>query len=142
MHLSALTQYFLQFIPFVNFIIPIIIWTSKKDKSEFIDFHGKQIINFQLSILLYCLILAAIALPAFLFSIFTGMPQDGFPFHHGFYFHEIDLRSILRSLSFPFFVVIILAGLKIAEFILIIVAALNASKGNKYKYPLSIAFIK
>ena len=48
-HLSALSQYF---IPFGNFIFPIIIWSSKKDKSEFIDSNGKNVINFHLSLLL------------------------------------------------------------------------------------------
>ena len=45
LHLSSLSQYF---IPFGNLILPIIIWSSKKEKSEDIDYHGKQVINFQL----------------------------------------------------------------------------------------------
>ena len=33
-HLSTLTQYF---IPFGNYIFPILIWSSKKNESEFVD---------------------------------------------------------------------------------------------------------
>ena len=40
-----------------------------KDKSEFIDKHGKQAINFQLSILLYTLFIGAITIPLFLFGV-------------------------------------------------------------------------
>ena len=43
LHLSALTQYI---IPFGNYIFPIVIWSSKKDESEFVDFSGKQVLNF------------------------------------------------------------------------------------------------
>uniref|UniRef100_UPI00286AE0C0 DUF4870 domain-containing protein n=1 Tax=Flavobacterium sp. TaxID=239 RepID=UPI00286AE0C0 len=43
MNLSTLTQYF---IPFGNFIFPIIIWSANKEKSEYIDQQGKQTINF------------------------------------------------------------------------------------------------
>jgi uncharacterized Tic20 family protein len=65
-HLSALTQYF---IPFGNFIFPILFWTSKKDESEFVDYSGKQILNFQLSLLLYTIGLALIAIPVFILTI-------------------------------------------------------------------------
>ena len=41
MNLSTLTQYF---IPFGNLIFPIIIWSTNKDKSEYIDQQGKQTI--------------------------------------------------------------------------------------------------
>ena len=54
LQLSALSQYI---IPFGNYILPIIIWSSKKNESEFVDFNGKQVLNFQLSIFLYSVIL-------------------------------------------------------------------------------------
>ena len=41
-HLSSLTQYF---IPFGNYIFPILIWSSQKGKSEFVDHNGKQVLN-------------------------------------------------------------------------------------------------
>ena len=68
-HLSTLTQYF---IPFGNYIFPILIWTSKKEKSEFIDHHGKQVLNFQLSLLLYSLALLLIAVPIFIITVFNN----------------------------------------------------------------------
>jgi len=42
-HLSTFSRFF---IPFGNFLGPIILWITNKDKSEFIDNHGKQIIIF------------------------------------------------------------------------------------------------
>jgi hypothetical protein len=37
----------------------------KKESSEFVDHHGKQVLNFQLSLLLYSLVLVLIAVPTF-----------------------------------------------------------------------------
>ena len=67
-HLSSLSQYFF---PFGNFIFPLLIWSSKKNESEFIDYNGKQVLNFQLSFFIYSLVLGMIAIPIiiFLFSI-------------------------------------------------------------------------
>ena len=37
-------------------IVPLIIWITQKDKVLFIDEQGKQIINFQLSLIVYAII--------------------------------------------------------------------------------------
>ena len=66
-HLSTLTQYF---IPLGNYIFPIILWSAKKNDSEFIDYNGKQVLNFQLSMLLYSLILGVIAVPIIIYTMF------------------------------------------------------------------------
>jgi len=41
---------------FGGFIVPLIIWLTKKDEIYDMDEHGKGIINFQLSMFLYALI--------------------------------------------------------------------------------------
>lgn len=37
-------------------IVPLIIWLTQKDRVEGMDVHGKAIVNFQLSLLVYTLI--------------------------------------------------------------------------------------
>ena len=49
LQLSAFTKFI---IPFGNYIVPFILWSTKKKESSFIDYNGKQILNFQLSILM------------------------------------------------------------------------------------------
>ena len=44
-HLSTFSRFV---IPFGNFIGPIILWAANKEKSHFVDQHGKQAINFQI----------------------------------------------------------------------------------------------
>ena len=34
----------------VSFLGPLIIWLIKKDESDFVDFHGKEALNFQITI--------------------------------------------------------------------------------------------
>jgi uncharacterized Tic20 family protein len=52
-HLSALTGYF---IPLANLVIPLVIWLVKKDESPDIDAVGREVVNFNLSMLLYAVI--------------------------------------------------------------------------------------
>ena len=41
---------------FGSIIAPLIIWQIKKDEFEFVDEHGKEALNFQISILIYALV--------------------------------------------------------------------------------------
>ena len=66
-HLSTFSRFI---IPLGNFLGPIILWVANKDKSSFVDEHGKQAINFQISILLYSIIIGMLTVPFFLFNIF------------------------------------------------------------------------
>ena len=64
-HLSGLSGYI---IPFGNIIIPLVIWSVKKDESAMIDEHGKEVANFQISFSIWIAI-------AILFSILIiGIP--------------------------------------------------------------------
>lgn len=64
-HLGALAGYI---IPFGNIIAPLIIWLVEKEESELVDRQGKESLNFQISIVIYC----AVAVPLILLLI--GIP--------------------------------------------------------------------
>lgn len=49
-HLSAFAGYFF---PFGGIIGPVICWISRKDESEWVNSNGKASLNFQISMLLY-----------------------------------------------------------------------------------------
>ncbi|WP_197722073.1 DUF4870 domain-containing protein [Sulfuriflexus mobilis] len=53
-HLSALIAWV--GVPFGHIIGPLVVWLTQKDKSAFIDRHGRESLNFQLSITLYSLL--------------------------------------------------------------------------------------
>lgn len=64
-HLSALSGYV---IPFGNLIVPIIIWSMKKEEMPMVDAHGKEVINFQISMTIWMIV------SAFLIFLLIGIP--------------------------------------------------------------------
>lgn len=137
-HLSVLSKYF---IPFGNYFIPIIMWATRKETSEFTDYNGKQVINFQLSMFLYSLILIIIAVPAFLFSLFSNVSFNQFT-NGDFIFDKLSTGNLTGIVL----IAVIASGIyifsKIIEFFLIIYGAIKTSEGEYFKYPLTINFIK
>ena len=53
MHLSQLATFM---IAFGSILIPLMIWLTQKEKIKDLDAHGKQIINFKFSLLIYSFI--------------------------------------------------------------------------------------
>ncbi len=52
-HLSQL----LDFVTGIGgFIVPLVLWLTKKDEISGMDFHGKAILNFRISIFIYILL--------------------------------------------------------------------------------------
>ncbi|WP_281323499.1 DUF4870 domain-containing protein [Flavobacterium aestivum] len=138
-HLSTFSQYIF---PFGNYIFPIIIWTSKKDKSEFVDHNGKQALNFQLSILVYSLIFAMIAIPAFLFTILKNVSFNDFVNNNDIVFENFAFGNSIGILTVGAIALFGFACMKVAEFFLVIYASIKASNGEEYNYPLTIPFLK
>ncbi|WP_017498073.1 DUF4870 domain-containing protein [Flavobacterium sp. WG21] len=138
-HLSTLSQYI---IPFGNYIFPILIWTSYKDKSEFVNHHGKQTLNFQLSLLLYTLVLALIAIPIFITVFLQNIPMEAVFNDENFIIRNFDFNGNIALLSIGATAVLLFGVLKFVEFFLVIYASIKASNGELYKYPITIPFIK
>jgi uncharacterized Tic20 family protein len=100
-HLSAFAGFFF---PFGAILGPMICWLSKRDESAWVNINGKASMNFQLSILLYMVLIFP------LYFIIIGFP----------------LLFILLTL----------------KVVCIIIASIKASKGELFRYPLSIPFIQ
>jgi len=52
-HLSTFAGYV---IPFGNIIGPLVVWLMKKDELPFVDEHGKEALNFQISMSIWIII--------------------------------------------------------------------------------------
>jgi uncharacterized Tic20 family protein len=89
---------------FGSIIAPLIIWQVKKNEFPFVDEHGKEAVNFQISVLLYSII----------------------------------------SIPFIFICigVIMLIAIGIIDIVCLIIAAIKANNGERYRYPICIRFIK
>jgi uncharacterized Tic20 family protein len=69
-HLSALLGLL---VGGMTFLGPLIVWLMKKDESRFVDYHGKEALNFHLNILIYTLVLLGVGFATcFIGFIVTG----------------------------------------------------------------------
>lgn len=55
-HLAAISGFF---IPFGSIIGPLVVWVMKKDTMPLVDQHGKEALNFQITVLLALLVSGA-----------------------------------------------------------------------------------
>ena len=65
MHLSQMAGYV---VPVAGMVLPIVMWATNKDKSDIVDQHGKNILNWMISSLIYMVI------SSFLIFILIGIP--------------------------------------------------------------------
>jgi len=97
-----------------GFIGVLIIWLVKKDQSRFVDYHGKEAINFQLTILIYVFGLMTLGFVVGIVTMGLGL-----------------------FLIFPFMFVI-----SIGAFVFELIACMAANRGEWHRYPMTIRFIK
>ena len=134
--------------PFGNFIVPLVLWTANKNDYVFVDYNGKQALNFQISMFLYSIILGIISIP-----FFVGFFPDLFNFGH-FGFDQLsnmnNLNISFDSDNFNFGKWLIPVGIAgLLKFALIIVnvvytilATIKTNEGETFEYPITIKFIK
>ena len=144
-HASMFSKYF---IPFGNFILPLILWTANKKLHEFVDYNGKQALNFQISMLLYSIVAGLITIP-----FFIGFWPDLFDWNF-FGFHDLsDLNNLnihidsddfrLGRLIWPVGISGFLqVALGIVNIVFTILATIRTNEGEYFKYPFTIKFIK
>jgi hypothetical protein len=122
-HLAALAGFLF---PIGTVIGPLIVWQIKKNELPEIDPHGKEAVNFQLTILIINIIA----------GIIIGAIIGG-----GIFFGQL-WRSPFYGFGSGFGLGIILVIINLLSWILAIVAGLKANNGESYKYPFSFRFIK
>lgn len=109
-----------------NIIGPLLVWQIKKNELPEIEPHGKEALNFQITITLINIV-AAVVLIGFVGAAF------GFRSYW---------RSPFAILSGGFGLGSIILIINLAAWILAVVAGLKANNGEFYKYPFAIRFIK
>jgi len=136
LHLSVFTKYF---IPLGNFIFPMLLWLSRK-QDPFVDHHGRNALNFQISTFLYTIFLVAVGAATF---VYFGLK---FSIGEPFFLEEDSFVIDKFSDALPFFITIgilgiLLLGLFVLELFAVINASIKANEGQLYNYPLTINFL-
>lgn len=120
-HLSALASWV---IPFGNLLGPLVVWLAKRNEDPFVDEQGKESLNFQLSVTLYAVVLLVALVLVF---IIGSAPVDG-------------RIAVALLLGVPVILLLLVGG--VAWHVLVIMAAVRASDGQSYRYPLTIRWIR
>ncbi|WP_420572638.1 DUF4870 domain-containing protein [Kordia sp.] len=139
LHVASFSKYIF---PLGNFILPLILWTMYKKESDYIDHHGKEALNFQLSLFCYKMIGTILTIP---FFIVFGMQHvntwDVFHFNNitinfneGFNMYNVSMIGIIVGIGHLLFFAV--------NITYTIVAAMRANEGEKYRYPFTIRFVK
>lgn len=112
MHYSQL----LNFLGPFGLIIPIVLWSSKKESIKDMDVHGKAVVNFQISLLIYSITFFVLLFISFILTFFL--------------------------IGFIFLILLVAIGIALALLMIIppIMGGIAASEKRLYKYPLSIKF--
>ena len=134
-HIGTFAKYFF---PFGNFIAPLLIWTVNKDRANFIDQNGKQVLNFQISVLLYFITMVLICVPIAINFGFNIEQLNDIKGSISF----SDLTSFTGSIIAFIILGFLSAILLVIDLYATIMGAIKASEGELYHYPLAIRFIK
>lgn len=138
LHLSALGQYLF---PFGNFILPAFIWSAKKETSPMLEAQGRSVLNFQLSVFVYTIVLVGLGLLLTLSAFTKGMISFQWD-DQSFAIRNLENISFSTGLVVGITAFVLFALLKITEFVLIVYGALEATRGKVCHYPLSIPFLR
>lgn len=96
----------------VGFLLPFIVWLVKKEDNQQVAAHAKEALNFHISLLIYTLCAAPLV------------------------FMLIGAPFVFMLIGIP-----LLSAIGIGGIVLAIVAAIKASEGKFYRYPLTIRLI-
>lgn len=101
---------------FLGFLAPMLVWLLKRDEHAYLDHHGKEALNFQLTVIVAVVVAALLTVPAILFGVLT------------------------LGIGFVVVGALLLAAV-IVWFVFPIMGAVKAANGEGFRYPLSIRFI-
>ncbi|NEO96810.1 MAG: DUF4870 domain-containing protein [Moorea sp. SIO3G5] len=119
-------------IPLANLAGPLMIWLNKRNKYPFVKVHGKESINFQISITLYATIILTIFTAfAWAFFILIGAIND---------FDPDSWLELFKLIEFWLWCIASMLG--IIDSLLVTMASIAAQYGRHYRYPFTLRFLR
>jgi uncharacterized protein len=100
----------------LGFLAPLVVWLSKREEHPFLDHHAKEALNFQLTVLLAAVAGAVLAIPVLLLGVIT-----------------LGVAWLLA--------IVVVGAAVVVWFVFPIIAAVKASNGEGYRYPVTIRFV-
>ena len=121
---------------FLNILGPLMIWLLKKKQHPSIDTHGKESLNFQITLLVYSLIVSLVLL------LSVGSCWLGFSTNSNTTLGFVGLGLIVAGVGLA-----ALGGLMgllvwLGHLFLTLFASIKAKKGELYRYPYTIRLLR
>ena len=144
-HGSTLSRFF---VPFGQFILPLVFWLPNRKEHPFVDYHGKQALNFQISLTLYGIVIGMLSVPfflGFLPNVFDGAVFEWGRWDHFWPFRFHFGRDFWNTpgLWLPLGLTGLLElGLFAINIVYTILATIRTNEGEYFKYPITIKFIQ
>ncbi len=72
MHLLPFVGFLFHAIPVVNIVAPLVLWLLKRSESKYLDAHGKEVLNFQITVTIaafVCMLLVFVCIGALLLPV-------------------------------------------------------------------------
>lgn len=101
----------------LGFVGALVVWLIKREDHPFIDHHGKEALNFQLTVVLAMVVGAILSIPTILLGVLT-----------------LGLAIAVGAL--------VVVAASVLWVVLPIIGAVRASNGQAYHYPLTIRFVR
>jgi uncharacterized Tic20 family protein len=98
---------------FTSFIGPLIIWLIKKDQSRFVDYHGREVLNFKINLIVMWLIVVSLVMAVSFVTFGFGL-----------------------MLFLPLYL-----AMMVYVLVVLIMGAMKANRGELYHFPLTIRII-
>lgn len=98
-------------VPLGNILAPLALWLIKREGNPFVDYQGREAVNFQISFSLWGIIAVTLSL------------------------------ALVWTVIIPVLAVIALVILAVIWVVTMILAAMRASRGEAYRYPFTLRLL-
>lgn len=130
-HLAALAGFIL---PFGNVLGPLVVWLVQRDRWPYVREHGREAVNFQLTVLAVQMVLALAAIASVVGSIFVFSAAAGTNSDETAAFGIFGIVGFYGLLALSFLVGVV-------SWILAIVGGVKAAGGQYFRYPIAFRLL-
>lgn len=121
---------------FLNVVGPFILWLLKNKQHPLINAHGKESLNFQITMLLYSLAIGVV------FLLAIGSCWLGFGTNSSATLGFVGLGLIVVGIGLAALGGLMALVVWLAHLFLTLFASLKAKKGELYRYPYTIRLLR
>jgi uncharacterized Tic20 family protein len=128
-HLAVLAGFV---VPFGHLLGPLVVWLMKRNEHPLVDQHGKDALNFQISVFIYEV---SVILTGIVIAVIAGIALA--PHHRG----DPGQPPLAVFSSFMGFVFCAVC-MNLVNVVLAIIAGIKASGGERFRYPLALPILR